>query len=327
MKKITLALCFMACMGSIQAQEETNYYVFSTFSEPYSDLTTPISINNGVQWYWDDFEPISLSFPVSLFGVECSELMFYDDYFMLGNFSFDQEFYSILDPLGTYLMDRGYYETASESPISYKIEGTEGSRILKMEIKNAGFENEDWDSGTLDKYISYQIWYYEADESFEIRLGPHNLTTPDIANIFGLWIPTFGYIDANEQGRVAVWEGDASNPTYLEFEITDELEYEPTGLTTVAPPNTVFRLQVNPLAINDQEKVSFALYPNPAQDVLHLTFEEAIDKSYAVYDVTGRQLMHGNIDQQLTADLSVAHLAKGTYVLRIGATSKKFVKN
>ena len=90
--------------------------------------------------------------------------------------------------------------------------------------------------------------------------------------------------------------------------------------------NTVYRFALNPLAVNDQEKIEFSMFPNPATDVLNLTFPEAVNKPYSVYDLMGREVLKGSLNNTTEAQLNVSTLQKGSYVLRIAGTTQKFVK-
>jgi hypothetical protein len=61
--------------------------------------------------------------------------------------------------------------------------------------------------------------------------------------------------------------------------------------------------------------VSFAVYPNPAQEVLHLRSGWAGDWHYEVIDLRGVVVLHGRGSRHLT--LSVGELPRGTYAVRV----------
>ena len=274
-----------------------------------------------MQWDYDDFGPFDTTFPIEVFGMSFNEFMFVDDSYVLG----DEENSAYFDPLNSFIMYRGYYDTASISPLSYKIEGATGNRILKLEAKNVGFEDEDWYYETLNRYISYKIWFYESDNSIEYRFGQTNISATDIPDILGSWIPVFSVSDENYEGTGGYLDGNPVSPTYAEISLDSDIE-EPIGFTTPVAANTVYRFSVNQLSIKDQDKVEFSMYPNPTENTLHLTFSETIDKMYSIYDMTGRRVLHGAIDHQQSSQIDVSNLSNGSYVLRIGATSKKFTK-
>ncbi len=62
------------------------------------------------------------------------------------------------------------------------------------------------------------------------------------------------------------------------------------------------------------------IFPNPVADVLRV---EGIDEDkYEVYDLLGRLVLKGTIEDEI----NVSGLLAGTYILRIGNESKRFVK-
>lgn len=326
MKKITLFVGLLTVSFATKAQTTENYYTFSTSTSTYTELVDPVSINNGVAWDWDDFGPYTSPFTLELFGLEYTEFAFNDDYFMLGD-PLNEDNYNLLDPTGTFIMDRGYDDEVSLSPLSYKVEGTEGARILKLQAKNVGLEDEWYYDDTNNLYLNYQVWFYESDNSIEFHYGATNVTASDIPEYMEYWLPSLGAITMDFNGRIAILEGNPTDPTYTEFEAEEDIEYEPTGLNNTISENTVYRFELSPLAIADQHKVTFAVYPNPVNDVLNVQFEEAMEQqAYTIFDMTGRLVTKGTLSYGQQAQINVSTLNNGTYILRMGSTSKKFIK-
>lgn len=322
MKKITLLAVLTVASFNVSAQTTQNYYNFSQSTATYTDLANATSMNNGQVWDWDDFGPVASPFPISVFGHTYNDFGFDDDYFYLGDVwnNFDAIF---LYPVTTFIMDRNFsFSGASQSPISYKVEGTTGNRILKLEIKNAGMEMEEMTSTTSTLYLNYQIWFYEVDNSIEYRYGDHNITDLNMLNDEAYSTVILAYMtDTNFQGGYI--DGTIANPTYIESNDPDD---EPVGLDAVPAPNTVYRFAVNPLSVKDQEKVEFALFPNPATDILNVSFQENINKEYTIYDMAGRYVLSGTVNNEDKTQINISTLRSGTYILKIGATVNKFVK-
>ncbi len=320
MKKITLLAGLLLTAVAVNAQD---YYTFTKSTSTYADLTGATSMNNGQVWDWDDFGPVASPFPISVFGNTYNDFGFDDDYFYLGDVwnNFDAVF---LYPVTTFIMDRNFsFSGASQSPISYKVEGTVGSRILKLEIKNAGLEMEEMISTTSTLYLNYQIWFYEVDNSIEYHYGDHNITDLSMLNDEAYSTVILAYMtDTNFQGGYI--DGTIANPTYTESNDPDD---EPVGLDAVPAPNTVYRFEVNPLSIKDQEKIEFAMFPNPANDILNLTFPETVNKPYSVYDLMGREVLKGSVNNTTQTQINVSTLQKGSYILRIAGSTQKFIKN
>lgn len=92
---------------------------------------------------------------------------------------------------------------------------------------------------------------------------------------------------------------------------------------------------VNVLSNKDFQFENFQLYPNPSNDVI--TFSLIPDNGneivYQIYDITGREILSKTIDNtgKIEETFSVAHLATGTYLLKISngnkSLTKKIVRN
>lgn len=318
MKKITLLACLLLATVTVSAQ---NYYNFTKSTATYTDLTGATTMNNGVAWDTDAFGPVNAPFPIYIFGQTFNNFSYDDDFFVLEDTAFSSAAYFY--PVDGYIMDRNFSLTGTSlTPISYKVEGTAGNRILKFEVKNAGLEGEAETSSTSTVYLNFQVWYYEADKSIEYRYGSNNVTNMAIYNEDGTSSVFFGYMD-NTSMKVGYIDGTITNTTYTESANPNTL---PVNLNALPAVNTVYRFALNPLAVKDQEKVEFSMFPNPTSDVLNLTFPEAVNKPYSVYDLMGREVLKGSLNNTTAAQLNVSTLQKGSYVLRIAGSTQKFVK-
>lgn len=88
-------------------------------------------------------------------------------------------------------------------------------------------------------------------------------------------------------------------------------------------------LPVNSLGTNDFNEAQFALYPNPASDVLTLRTADSGTYNIAVIDMQGRIIMtQENINAE--ANINVSNLAQGIYNVQISegnqTVTKKFIK-
>src|SRR5690606_7311857 len=296
--------------------------LFSQSTGTYADLANPSSMNKGQVWDFDDFGPVNSPFSLSVFGETFNDFGFDDDFFYCGQMNPVVDAI-ILDPLNAYIMDRDFsFQGPSQSPISYQVEGTTGNRILKLEVKNAGLEIEEENSSTSILYLNYQVWFYEVDNSIEYHYGNHNITDLTMLNDEAYSTVILAYMtDTNFQGGYI--DGTIANPTYTE---SDDPDDEPVGLDAVPAPNTVYRFAVNPLSVKDQENVEFALFPNPATDILNVSFQENINKEYTVYDMAGRYVLSGTVNNEDKTQINISTLRSGMYILKIGATVNKFVK-
>jgi len=202
MKKITLLAGLLLATVTVSAQ---NYYNFTKSTATYTDLTGATSMNNGVAWDTDAFGPINAPFPIYIFGQTFNNFSYDDDFFVLEDTAFSSAAYFY--PVDGYIMDRNFSLTGTSlTPISYKVEGTAGNRILKFEVKNAGLEGEAETSSTSTVYLNFQVWYYEADKSIEYRYGSNNVTNMAIYNEDGTSSVFFGYMD-NTSMKVGYIDG------------------------------------------------------------------------------------------------------------------------
>lgn len=329
MKKITLLAAILVASISAKAQ---NFYTFTKSEATYEDLTDAVSINNGEVWlFLDQYGPFETPFPIYIFGQEFNQFAFTDSDFTF--FDMNEGISTFFYPLLTITMDKGYPES-SQSPVSYKVEGEEGSRILKLELQNAALVPElifQEPTPTLSTFLNYQIWFYEADNSIEYHYGDHNITDLTLLNDEGMPIvilELYNFIE-EETERAGLVTGAVENPVYMEFASEEDFPDNPEELLTlddIPQPNTVYRFELNPASVDGVEKPVFSIYPNPATEIVNLSFYETIYTEYAVYDMTGRNILSGTINGESNKQISVESLQSGTYVFKVGNTTKKFIK-
>ena len=155
-------------------------YNLSVLSEPYVDLSGGTSVNNGELWD-DPSYVVPIGFTFELNGNPITALSFSGGVgsFFLGNTT-NPDILTVLFPFEVDILDRGYVSGVSESPISYTVTGSPGSRIFKLEIKNAGSFFEYDMFGTTDMHISHQLWLYEGTNQIEFRFGDSLIEDPEI---------------------------------------------------------------------------------------------------------------------------------------------------
>lgn len=329
MKRITLLAAILVASISAKAQD---FYTFTKSEATYEDLTDAVSINNGEAWWFlSEMGPFESTFPISVFGQEFNKFAFIDGNFI--TFNDDDSLITFFYPTIAFLMDKGYPDS-NQSPVSYKIEGNEGSRILKLELQNAALVPElifQEPTPTLSTFLNYQIWFYEADNSIEYHYGDHNITDLTLLNEEGMSIvilELYNFIE-EETERAGLVTGAVENPVYMEFASEEDFPDNPEEVLTLSDipqPNTVYRFELNPASVDGVEKPVFSIYPNPATEIVNLSFYETIYTEYAVYDMTGRNILSGTINGESNKQISVESLQSGTYVFKVGNTTKKFIK-
>jgi hypothetical protein len=325
MKKITLLLLLSLSALSLQAQ---NHYNLSTSQQPYADLENSISINNGQVWFYDQFPEITMPFPFKIAGQTVDRFLFDDDFFAFLTTDTDYEtddegIFNLFPSTAFYISDRTYSTNISTSPISYKIEGEAGNRILKLEVKNAGIENAtEIDFPENEFYVNNQLWLYEADNAIEFRFGANNIT--DLAVVADPGERLLTLLTQDDTIMYAIY-GQSSAPSYGEF--TEEAAPE-TFNTDVHPTSgTVYRLEPNTVTgLPDFAAAAIKLYPNPATSVLHIQSENLTASEYAIYNVVGKLVTQNTITNPNDVQINVQNLERGLYFVKIDNQYLKFIK-
>jgi len=166
MKKMLLSvLMSLSCV--IYAQDEP--YISITSTEDYVELINPISVNDGEIWSSNSIYLLNFDFDFNIFDQTFSSLVVEAG----GGISFPNSEYKSIRvfhiPFGGYLLkDKG--EDISVSNIDYEVIGDEGHKIIKIQWKNAGFNQWFSTSDTAD-YVNFQIWIFQEDAHIELHFG------------------------------------------------------------------------------------------------------------------------------------------------------------
>jgi hypothetical protein len=324
MKKITFIAMLMLSAFSATAQ---NFYNFTKLEQTYADLENTVSINQGLVWDYDDFAPVTLPFAFTVMGQQVDRFLFADDGFVLlapgVSYNDDSEGIYYLNTSNLYIQDRTASTQISSSPISYKIEGAAGSRILKLEVKNASIEDADAYGYEEDYfYMNYQIWLYEEGKIIEFHYGIDNITDLDNLTDGDGLLAGFG----DDYGTVGFVYGDISNPSYIE--LTEDTIEEPVLLNDYPTSGTVYRFAPAQAAgLPSVKNNVVSLYPNPAKSVLTIISNSTPVSQYSIYDATGKQLQQKSINAAPAVNINVENLATGIYFVDVNGQHLKFVKN
>jgi hypothetical protein len=236
-------------------------YTLATFTDTYTELTGATSLNNGE--IWDDPTYIMpMAFPFMINNNAVTELEFYGGGSLMRAPTPDPLVYNYIFPFEADLIDRGANGATSLSPISYKVEGTPGSRIQKVEFKNAGSYNEMDAQGTLDMFVNFQMWLFEGSNKIEYHFGPSFVNDPNL--FYDGSGPISGTADYDETNDIITNAhfiiGPAANPS---------LSVNPTLLTGTPADGMVYRLYISipiELTVTGQNATSFC-NPNGSASV------------------------------------------------------------
>lgn len=330
LRNMILGLLFCAS-SSLIAQT----YTFTATTGTYNNLSQSTSLNQGMTWD-DPVFTIPIGFNFKFFNKTLTTIDI-SDYGLGGLLADDNnaDIVSFLVPYGADIIDRGYdlfqgSTNTSQSNISYKLEGTAGNRILKIEWNNAGFFNDLDDNNVSVDYVNFQLWLYEGSNTIEVRFGPNSVSQPEL--VFeggtGSWVGIISEYNANTntlRGEAYILEGRASAPTMKA--ITDPSEI--ATLNGVEPNGTIYRFERTTTGIDDHHvEIAFNLFPNPARDKVNIIMndEDVAIESVSVLDVKG-SLVFSSTNSE-TIDIS--SLNAGMYFVELrtnkGIGTKMLVK-
>jgi hypothetical protein len=302
------------------------FYDFEVDTAPYTELTNAISLNAGQ--IWDDPEYyLSMPFPFNCMDVQITAIITEGLGGALVAFDGNPQstILAYLAPFDVDLLDRGALAgNQSLSPISYKVSGAIGSRILVIEWKNAGFYNEYDELGTMNMFVHLQTWFHEGSNIIEYRFGPRDISNPNLiydgsaGPVLGLY--SFDVLEG-VLPYIHMLEGPAANPM-----LTD---WQHANLTGTPPNGIVYRF--TPMSSSTHPvtgAAGLALWPNPTGEALNLRMEGMIEQA-TILSLSGQPLWTGS---QLPGQtlIPVDHLPAGFYFLQVqsaqGSQTLKWVK-
>jgi len=337
MKKITLLVSLL--IGSALSFSQ---YTFSKTTGTYSDLVSPTSLSNGATW--DDPQyTIPLGFNFDYFNSTINQIFIAG--YGLGSYlavdTANTGLVSYLIPYGADLADRGYDDnvgsqsTGGLSPISYLLTGTVGSRIMKIEWKNAGFYSDIDDDGTSTDFTNFQLWLYEGTNNIEIHFGSNSILQTSLCfdgetGSSVQLLPDFNLTTDNYGPNSITLKGIPSSPSVKVINSFDSLEY----LNGVIPNGTIYKFTKVSGTVSIQENVNTfktRIFPNPANNFIHVVSEnnKTSISQIQIMDLSGKVVR--TINSQFN-QIDISELNSGIYMVNVfssdgGSTNSKFVKN
>lgn len=320
--------------ASLVAQAQDNpYFELFVSSSTYIPLTNTTSLNEGMVWDDPDWQvPIGFSF--EYLGYHYDSLIFYG----YDGYGAELLFTNVTDgypdcQMSGYMMDLIDSEHDNNgkaaSDVRYAVEGSEGSRIFKLEWSNAAFFNDDIEFTNYSMRINFQVWLFEQDGAVEFHYGPSiGLNNDVIQDYVGIPV-TFirDYVEVPDYG----WEGaymltgDPLNPDWIYAATPGEFDNS-VFLNDTPVDGTVYRFM--PVLVNvDEEKAELALrmYPNPATNILTLSKPGKEMAMVQVCDATGR-IIESIVLNDTTTQVDVSSWASGVYQVVMFYNNQTFVQ-
>lgn len=333
MKKILLAVAIaVSAQFSVFAQ---TYNLVKT-TGTYADLTgaTPISAAG-----WDEEQYlVPLGFTFSLGNQTYTDVIVDDNGTILVADIAAQAVKGAIIGFDVDFMDRGI--SSNPSTINKVTTGTAGSRITKIEWKNAGFYDDASSTSTTfvpfpNDFINFQVWIYEGSNNIEIHFGSSNITPANTSAIFGTTGGAATAIITSITGSgtsatlngVAL-QGPAANPTMVPFSNTTTFP----SVTGVQTSGTIYTFSTSVSGISKNlNQADLSVYPNPVADVLAIKGLTAKGNvTVKVIDVLGKVVLTENVTAAQNISVNVNNLKKGAYTVEIsseeGRTGKQIIK-
>lgn len=314
--KIKQLLFGLLCICTNTFAQEVNYH-FEQFTNTYTDLTNPISLNNGELWDDPNYS-VTIGFDFKIFNDTISQFLFDEDF---GGVVYNANIDKVIVATSADIADRANNtdEDFSLSPISYQVNGNEGERIFKLEWKNAGFLDDD--NGNY--FINLQLWIYEGSDMIEIHYGPSN-----VEDVFYNWEEDFcGFFEFNDVEETSEGYTLNENDDNYEFNynIIDDF-FEPNYFTALPENGTVFRFYPEYSVGMDEIKTVINTYPNPTTDFLNIDNSTKKNIAYQIVSLDGRVIYKGQSnDAKIQIDTQT--LPQGIYLLTGIEGDKEFKKS
>lgn len=313
LRKILIIITLFSSFISV-AQTLADYNLVVK-KELYTDLDDPISL---AEDFWDDPDwTIDLPFEFTLIDRKVNQLV-NDESFGMEILSPDLEV--TLFPMITDAIDRGIDEDTSLSSIGYQISGEVGNRVVKIEWRNAGLIGEEEIRDEYTNFVNIQVWFYELDESIELRYGKSFIDTPD-SLVYDDVLTQKPFIGVVTVTRGAGNEsfglnGDVLNPEIKMTLFTPDTLFIPT--MGIHPPDSmVYRFE--PMTVSNDaeptlnEKIVKIINTLIDQHLIIQVDQLEKVKEISIYDSLGKLIMHTSKLQNTRQVIDCSIWSSGIY--------------
>jgi len=298
MKSLILCIVFFY-VYQVQAQYS---YSLTTLNQPYQNLSGA-TILSAPNWDFSFVSSINLGFSFPFFdqSFDSSILVMLGTLYpgVVGN-----ENYQIYGFSTSYMISKG----SGLSPVSYVITGSPGSKIAKVEWKNAGIDDID-----TTKFVNVQIWLYQ-NGTIEFHYGPnYNITASDMD---GTEIALIKVAPTSELLHVI---GSPTNPSFV-----NQIDF----LTSVPPNGTVYRFTKNITGVDNlaENEKNISVYPNPASN--NITIQTGTNVAYMLKlnNLQGQTVIAKNVAFTNSYSLDLLGIANGIYFLTLQNEKEQVVR-
>jgi hypothetical protein len=213
-----------------------------------------------------------------------------------------------------------------QSDWRFKKDTANGLRILKVEWRNVGLEQDVTSAHPSNEFLNFQAWFYE-NGIFEVHFGDINLAnSPYYSDSLGAIIDTNGIfgpymgIENNDESKVYFVTGNNSNFSVITVDSLINIFH------SIPPPGEFYRFAPLGTGINEPQNKQandFNVYPNPVHQSATVAYDlgQSCMVSIIVYDGLGRAVSEipASVQAQGRHQVEVEfnHISKGAYVIEL----------
>lgn len=298
---------------------QPNHYRFEVKTDAYTELTGDIALT---QMVFATGDPIEVK---EVFGETFS--YFNEPWLMdtttIGILIFPNALVEVVKDSTFIICDgllRQLDSIDNNSKISYRIDGSSGNKILKVQWKNVRIR-----SGQPGNYVNLQIWLHQSGV-IEYRYGPASASnasgyTQATGPSIGISYSPFDLSPIFEK----IWI--YGTPPNIMIDSARNLNFP--NIWGVPANGTVYRFAPKNLSVGTIENSDgFNVYPNPANTVLNISTQViGIPVKATLIDIQGKVVAEYLLDGQTREhSISVAELPAGIYEVVLQAKQQTITR-
>ena len=296
------------------------YYTFSHLSEPYVEFTDGTLMDFDSIVNYNNFPPlVEIGFDMPFFNTSFSSIGVDQSFLLTENLS-DIPGEVILGQLFPFGAGYSYNLTSGESA-RFKTEGTAGSRIFKLQMKQLAIQN---DSLGNDR-CNFQVWMYEQNGQIEFRTGAYQISQND-----GYFTGEAGILSGIlllDDVNFAILPGSIFLTDSANFPIpflNATVDFVP-HLIGHPTEGKIYRFNNINLGLNKLDNIAtFEIYPNPSEKTITLTSVNQLGKTI-IKDFTGKSVFE-KTELSTVATINIESLSAGIYFVEVNSQVLKLVK-
>lgn len=293
-----------------QAQYGYNFSVLA--NQPYTPLVGATSLTQNTVWDASSTFSLLVPFAFNVNGVFGSSLTLFGGGLLTNSAISPINGFS---PMAFGLMDRSVIPGLPKSEIRYLTTGSPGARTFKIEIANAGFEDEYDNMNTLNDSVSFQIWLHESTGITEFLYGPSQVTD---FTMFGYKMLTgiITGLDTNTGSFTKFYIANSVGGSIVLDSITNLLQHK--GLTALPASGTMFRFSPTwlPTSVGGEPTDNRVARVFPTAGDGTVIIERPDPMQYVLQSMDGKALREGQLPSGVSS-LQLLPDAGGVYLLRL----------